>query len=191
MWARGYSVAEEKAPAAAPEAASAAPAGGAAKSSKQTLILMILAVVNMVVVAGVGFMIFTGKKKDAAEPKIEHVIKGEHETQEKEKKEEKEVIGKVIPLETFLVNLAGSKGHRVAKLNLEMEVENEAVSQEIEQRKAQIRDIIIVLLSSRTYDQVSSKEGQDGLKEEIKDTVNKFLTKGKIKQVYFTDFIYS
>ena len=184
-------MAEEKAPAAADAAAAAPASGSGAKASKQTLILMVLAVVNMVVVAGVGFMIFTGKKKDAAEPKIEHVIKGEHETQEQEQMEEKEVIGKVIPLETFLVNLAGSKGHRVAKLNLEMEVENEAVSQEIEQRKAQIRDIIIVLLSSRTYDQVSSKEGQDGLKEEIKDTVNKFLTKGKIKQVYFTDFIYS
>jgi flagellar FliL protein len=184
-------VAEEKAAAPAEAAAPAAAAPGGAKASKQTLILMILAVVNMVVVAGVGFMIFQGKKKDAAEPKIEHVIKGEHETQEKEKKEEKEVIGKVIPLETFLVNLAGSKGRRVAKLNLEMEVESEAVSSEIEQRKAQIRDIIIVLLSSQTYDQISNKDGQDQLKEQIKDTVNKFLTKGKIKQVYFTDFIYS
>lgn len=184
-------MAEEKAAAPAEAAAPAAAAPGGAKASKQTLILMILAVVNMVVVAGVGFMIFQGKKKDAAEPKIEHVIKGEHETQEKEKKEEKEVIGKVIPLETFLVNLAGSKGRRVAKLNLEMEVESEAVSSEIEQRKAQIRDIIIVLLSSQTYDQISNKDGQDQLKEQIKDTVNKFLTKGKIKQVYFTDFIYS
>ena len=184
-------MAEEKAAAPAEAAAPAAAAPGGAKASKQTLILMILAVVNMVVVAGVGFMIFQGKKKDAAEPKIEHVIKGEHETQEKEKKEEKEVIGKVIPLETFLVNLAGSKGRRVAKLNLEMEVESEAVSSEIEQRKAQIRDIIIVLLSSQTYDQISNKDGQVQLKEQIKDTVNKFLTKGKIKQVYFTDFIYS
>jgi len=185
-------VSDEKAAAPAAEVPAAAAAGApSVKASKQTLILMVLAVINMVVVAGVGFMFLQNKKKEAAEPKIEHVIKGEHETQEKEKKEEKEVIGKVVPLETFLVNLAGSKGRRVAKLNLEMEVDGEAVSTEIEQRKAQIRDIIIVLLSSQTYDQVSSKEGQDNLKEQIKDTVNKFLTKGKIKQVYFTDFIYS
>ena len=184
-------MAEEKAAPATPEAPAAAGSGAAPKASKQTLILMILAVINMVVVAGVGFLFLQAKKKDAAEPKIEHVIKGEHETQEKEKKEEKEVVNKVIPLETFLVNLAGSKGRRVAKLNMEMEVDADAVATEIEQRKAQIRDIIIVLLSSQTYDQISNKDGQDNLKEQIKDTVNKFLTKGKIKKVYFTDFIYS
>jgi flagellar FliL protein len=181
-------VAEEKA-AAAP--AEAAPAAAPAKTSKQTLILIALAVINMVVVGAVGFMLYQGRKKDSAEPKIEDVIKGEHEAQEKDKKDEKGSVGKVIPLETFVINIAGSKGRRLAKINLELDVENEAVSTEIDQRKAQIRDIIIVLLSGKTYDQISSKEGRDQLKEQIKDTVNAFLTKGKIKDVYFTDFIYS
>jgi len=148
-------------------------------------------VINMVVVGAVGFMLYQGRKKDSAEPKIEDVIKGEHEAQEKDKKDEKGSVGKVIPLETFVINIAGSKGRRLAKINLELDVENEAVSTEIDQRKAQIRDIIIVLLSGKTYDQISSKEGRDQLKEQIKDTVNAFLTKGKIKDVYFTDFIYS
>jgi len=180
-------VAEEKA-AAAPEV-SAAPATGG--SGKQNMILIALAVVNMLVVAGVGFMLFQNKKKEAAEPKIEHVIKGEHEAQEKEKHEEKAFFSKTIPLETFIVNLAGSKGRRVAKVNIELGVEGEGIATEIDQRKAQVRDIIIILLSGQTYDQVSNKEGKDHLKEQIKDTVNAFLTKGKIKEVYFTEFIYN
>ena len=61
----------------------------------------------------------------------------------------------------------------------------------IEKRKAQIRDIIIIILSSKTYDEVSTREGKDGLKSEIKDTLNAFLTKGKIVNVYFTEFIYN
>jgi len=183
-------VAEEKAAPAAetPVAPIAAPG-----NSKQTLILMLLAVINMVVVGAVGFMIYQGRKKDAAEPKIEHVIKGEAEAQEKEKdkKDEKEAGEKVIPLETFIVNLSGSKGRRVAKVNMELDMDGEGSAAEIEQRKAQIRDIIIVLLSGKNYDQVNNREGRDQLKEQIKDTVNAFLTKGKIKKVYFTDFIYN
>lgn len=169
----------------------AAPAQSGAPKSKMPIILIAIAVLNMVAMVGVGFMMLQGRKKDAAEPKIEHVIKGEHETQAKEEHEEKSFSGKIVPLETFIVNLAGSKGRRIAKVNIELELAGEKVFTEIEHRKAQIRDIIIILLSSKTYDQVSNREGKDQLREEIKDTVNSFLTQGKIKNVYFTEFIYN
>lgn len=180
-------MAEENA--AAKEAAPAAPAQG--PNSKSPILLIALAVINMLVVAGVGFMLYKGKQKDAAEPKIEHVIKGEHDAQEKESHEEKAFIGKVVPLETFIVNLSGSKGRRIAKVNMELELQGEQVQVEIDKRKAQIRDIIIIILSSKTYDAVAEREGKDSLKNEIKDTLNAFLTKGKIVNVYFTEFIYN
>lgn len=178
-------VAEEKA--AAAEAASAPSSG----SGQKPILLIALAVINMLVVAGVGFMLYQGKKKEAAEPKLEQVIKGEAEAQHKEATEEKEVVGKVIPLETFIVNLAGSKGHKVAKVNMELEVKGDHVLEEIEKRKAQVRDIIIIILSSKTYEDVSSREGKDRLRNEIKDTINSFLVQGKIANVFFTEFIYN
>ncbi len=185
-------VAEENAEA-APAAVEQIPGGSAGNSTgkKQSLFLLVLAVINILAIVGVGVMVFQGRKKDAAEPKIEDVIKGEHATEEKEKKEEKSISQKIIPLETFIVNLAGSKGRRVAKVNMELAVESENVATEIDQRRAQVRDIIIILLSGKSYDQVANKEGKDQLKEQIKDTVNAFLTKGKIKEVYFTEFIYN
>lgn len=170
-------------------AAAGAPAQGS--GSKSPILLIALAVINMLVVAGVGFMLYKGKQKEAAEPKMQDVVKGEHEAQEAEKTEEKAFMGKVIPLETFIVNLSGSKGRRIAKVNMELELQGEQVQLEIDKRKAQIRDIIIIILSSKTYDEVSTREGKDGLKNEIKDTLNAFLTKGKIHNVYFTEFIYN
>ncbi len=164
---------------------------GQGPGGKSPFLLIALAVVNMLVVAGVGFMLYKGRQKDAAEPKIEHVIKGEASAQEKEAHEEKAFIGKVVPLETFIVNLSGSKGRRIAKVNMELELQGEQVQVEIDKRKAQIRDIIIIILSSKTYDEVALREGKDGLKNEIKDTLNAFLTKGKILNVYFTEFIYN
>lgn len=179
----------EKAEAAAAAPAPAAPASGG--GGKQSLLLVALAVLNMAVVGAVGFMIWKGKQKDAAEPKIEHVIKGEHEAQQHEAHDEKVNKALVMPLETFIVNLAGSKGRRIFKVDVELEVNDKKVVDEIEQRKAQIRDIIIIILSGRTYDQISGKDGKNQLRDEIKDTVNAFLTKGKITSVFFTNFLYN
>lgn len=173
---------------AAKEAASA-PAAGPAQ--KPPFLLIILLVVNMLVVVGVGAMLYMGRKKDAAQPKVEDVIQGEKHAQDEEHAAEKSFVGKVIPLETFIVNLAGSKGRRVAKVDLQLELEGDGTAEEIEKRKAQIRDIIIILLSGKTYDEVSTREGKEQLRNEIKDTVNAFLTKGKILNVFFTDFIYN
>jgi flagellar FliL protein len=138
----------------------------------------------------VGALVYLGKKQEAAQPKIDDVIQGEAAAQKAEA-EQKEFIGKLIPLETFLVNLAGSRGRKLAKVNLELEVNSLDVQEEIEKLKPKIRDIIIIILSSKSYAQVSAKEGKDALRDEIRDQVNLFLTKGQIKRVYFTEFIYN
>lgn len=168
-------------------AASAASGGGGQKPT----LFIILAVVNMLIVAGVGFMLFQSKKKEAAEPKLEHVIKGEAAAQQEEATTDKSFVGKIVPLETFTVNLAGSKGRRLAKVNMELELEGEEVAEEIDKRKAQIRDIIIILLSSKSFEEISTAEGKNQLRDEVRDTVNAFLTKGRIKMVLFTEFIYN
>jgi flagellar protein FliL len=164
------------------------PSGG---GGQKPILFVVLIVLNMLFIAGVGFMLFKNKQKEAAEPKIEDVIHGEADTQHKEASEDKVIIGKVIPLETFIVNLSGSKGRRIAKVNMELEIDSDAVQDEIEKRKAQIRDIIIIILSSKTYEEIAERGGKDQLKEEVKDTVNGFLTKGKISNVYFTEFLYN
>jgi flagellar FliL protein len=156
---------------------------------KPTLFIM-LTIVNMAVVLGIGAMLYMGQKKKAAEPGIDHVIKGEAATQDKEAKNT-EFIGKLIPMETFLVNLAQSRGRKLAKINMEFEVSSDEVQQEIEKLKPRIRDMVIMIVSDKSLQEVSSKEGKDALREEIRNQVNLFLTKGQIKNVYFTEFIFN
>ncbi|MFZ3230834.1 MAG: flagellar basal body-associated FliL family protein [Pseudobdellovibrio sp.] len=172
---------EEKAKEVAPVAAGGSP-------GSKPIVLIILVVVNMLVVMGVGFMLWKNSKKETAT--IDQVVEGVHHD-DKVEAEQHEEVGKVIPLETFIVNLAGSKGRKVLKVNMELEVKGEDVIQEIDNRKAQIRDFIIIILSSKTYEEVSTKEGKDNLRNEIKDQVNSFLSKGKIMNVYFTELIYN
>jgi len=169
------------------------------------IILYALVVLNMLFVAGVGAMLYVSRKNDTNNAKtIDKAANGMAEAtgeggkEGKEGKEGKsktedddEFIGKMIPMETFLVNLSGNRGNKVLKVNMELEVEGERIADEIDKRKPQIRDIIIILLSSKTYAQLSSTEGKEYLRDEIRDTVNSFLTKGKIKHVHFTEFIFN
>ena len=177
-------MAEEKA-APQPESAPSANSQGS-----KPFLLIGLVVINMVVVAFVGYMIWKGRKAEEAKPGIEKAIEGENQTQVEEKAAPEDV-GKVMPLETFVVNLAGSKGRKVLKVNMELEVKGLEVEKEIETRKAQIRDFIIIILSSKSYEEVSVKDGRESLKTEIKDNINSFLSKGKILNVYITEFIYN
>jgi len=182
-------VAEEKAKA-KEEAPAAAAATTEVTAGPKPKLFMALAVFNIVVVLGVGIMLFLNKKKADQVTTIDQVVEGEAKEQAKEASEDP-FVGKFIPMETFFVNLAGSRGGKIARVTMEFEVEenNSEIVQEIERRKPQIRDIIIILLSSKTFDQVSSKEGKDNLREEIKGRLNSFLTKGKIKSILFTEFL--
>lgn len=157
------------------------------------ILLYALVVLDMLVVAGVGAMIYMGRQKEAARANdIEKAARGELEARKEESESDAEdFVGKTIPMETFLVNLSGNRGNKLLKVNLELEVENDAVAIEIDKRKPQVRDIIIILLSSKTYGQLATVDGKEFLREEIRDTVNSFLTKGKIKRVLFTEFIFN
>lgn len=178
-------VAEEKA---TKEAAAAAPVAPTSPSGSKSGLLIALVIINMAVVLGVGFLLWKNSQKPT--PTIDQVIEGVPKDN-KVDQDKLEEVGKVIPLETFIVNLAGSKGRKVLKVNMELEVKGQDIIQEIDNRKAQIRDFIIIILSSKTYEEVSTKEGKDFLRNEIKDQVNSFLSKGKIMNVYFTELIYN
>lgn len=178
-------MAEEDNQQAAPAAASAL-----GKKEKPTLFI-ILAVINMLIVAGVGIMLHLDTKAKEEKTTIDDVVQGEKEVMDKEAKEEEQFIGKLIPMETFLVNLADTGGGKLMKINMSLEVAQGEVQEEIEKRKPQIRDIILILLSAKTHGQVSTTDGKNLLRDEIKNTVNSFLTKGKVNRVLFTEFYFN
>lgn len=204
-----YRVTEKLESGVAEEAAkeSQAPQESGGKSGGKPIILYALVVINMLVVAGVGAMVYMGKQKEAEQAQAidkaangmtkDAAQAGEHGEaagpggEDHGDSEAEEFIGKMIPMETFLVNLSGNRGNKLLKVNMELEVEGKSIAEEIDKRKPQIRDIIIILLSSKTYAQLSSAEGKEFLREEVRDTVNSFLTKGKIKRVHFTEFIFN
>lgn len=162
----------------------------APSSGQKPTLFIILAVFNMLVVGAVGAMIYMGKKADEKSEGLDAIQRGEQQARDFER-DNPQFIGELIPLETFLVNLAGSRGQKLVKINMELEVNSFEVQTEIDVLKPKIRDMIILIVSSKSYEQVSTSEGKDELRREIRDKVNLFLTKGQINRVYFTEFIYN
>jgi flagellar FliL protein len=98
-------------------------------------------------------------------------------------------LGKIFPLEPFVVNISDRDRDRFLKLKTEIELSSNDVAAELEQRLPQIRDLIISLLGAKSFDEVRTIEGKNFLREEMLLRINSLLVTGKAKAVYFTEFV--
>ena len=72
---------------------------------------------------------------------------------------------------------------------MDLELENQEMETEISQRLPQVRDSILMILPSKRFDDISSMDGKVALRGEILETLNGFLTQGKITKIYFKEFV--
>jgi flagellar protein FliL len=161
-------------------------AGGGNKK----LFIIIGAAVAVAVILGAVVFMFMGKsdkkeKGNKDEAKVENKAEGHGgEASGKEA-----AVSNIYPLEPFIVNIYDGQELRYLKVKIEMEMVGAGVKSEIDARLAPIRDSILVLLSSKTLQDIQDVQGKNQLKEEIMGAINKNIPPGKIAKVYFTDFV--
>ena len=105
------------------------------------------------------------------------------------KVEESVNLGVMFPLDPFIVNLAGSAGKRFLKVTISLELSTPEVHAELKENIQKVTDSILVLLSSKSFEDVYSVRGKFKLKDEVVTRVNRFLVVGHVKDAYFTEFI--
>jgi flagellar FliL protein len=195
------SAAEEKS-----ESAPAASDGGG--GSKLVLILTGVNVLATLAMIGILFVSF---QKEKSKPSVDDIsVKSQAEGKEAKKegeggehgggehggggkKEEKKPsaeFGKMVTLEQFTVNLStpGSVNPKFVRVNVSLQVPNEESEQEVNSKMPQVRNTIIDLFNSKRPSDLSTAEGRDYLKEEIRNAINGFMVTGKVKGVFFTNF---
>ncbi|MBA1437745.1 MAG: flagellar basal body-associated protein FliL [Epsilonproteobacteria bacterium] len=162
------------------------------KSSNLLLIIIIVVLILIIILGAIAFLFIGG---DGEEP-VQQV-----QQQEKPKNVKKrsyaqdeslrslDDIGILYPLDTFTVNLKSDSGRRFLKTTISLELEGEELSMELDAKSAVLRDRIIRILSSKTLEEVSSKKGKAKLSQQIVDTLNSMITDGRIKGIYFTEFV--
>jgi flagellar protein FliL len=149
-------------------------------------IKLILIVVGVLALAGGGYFAYTNFfQEEVVEKSAE-----EGEGSDGERAEELPPgIGVMVTMDPFVVNLAGSEGKRFLKLTTTLELSSPEVNPEFEENLQKITDSILVLLSSKSFEDVYSVQGKFKLKDEITTRVNRFLVVGHVKDAYFTEFI--
>jgi len=115
--------------------------------------------------------------------------KTESEPESGEKHAQPAKPGVMFDLDPFIVNLADQPEIRYLKIVVKLEVESEVVATDLSARVAQVRDTVLVLLSSKDVNSVRTPQGKFQLRDEITQRVNGLLPKPGVRAAYFTDFV--
>jgi flagellar protein FliL len=203
------------APAAAPDAAAkdgdTAPAA-AKGGSKKTLIIIIAAVVVALAAGGAGMWFFMGKGHADEEVTADADEGEEAEAQEHDAKDSKKAKGKskkdkkgkkaepkapalYVKYEPpFVVNFDAKGVMRFLQISMEVMTRDAPTSEVIKLHEPKIRNNMLMLLGSQTYETLSSMEGKEGLRKQALETIAKVVEEeggeGKeVEDLYFTSFV--
>ena len=158
------------------DAAEQPEAGG----SKKKLIIIIAAAVVLLIGIGVGvFMFMGGEEEKEISP----------EQQQAELAMQAKQVGPMVNIDTFIVNIIDDEESRFLKAAITLELSTPDGAAEITERMPQIKDTILLLVGNKTFSELQDLQGKIQLRAELINRINSVLVRGKVKRIYFTDFV--
>ena len=149
-----------------------------AGSMKKTIVLGLLGVLLLGGGGGAAWFFMGGTNDE----------EGKH-AQKTNGEEHGEEPGPVMELDPFLLNLADRDEIRFLKVSIKLELDRPEEKTDFQNKVPAIRDALLVLLSSKESQLLRTVNGKRRIREEIMTRVNGVMNKGKILNVFFTDFI--
>ena len=149
------------------------------KKKSKKILFMILGVALLVLGAG-GYFAYT---KFLAPPPPPIEKPAEHPA------EAGETVGEIIDLEPFVVNLADPKGNRYLKMKISLEVESLEMSERVKKVTPKLRDTVIMMLTSLSFEEVMTPEGKLRIRDELLERFSRITKPDKIKNLYFSEFV--
>ena len=144
-----------------------APKGGKSK-------MMIFVIIGVVILLGaVGFAAYLYGQKTAQKAPGEEV--------ELEETATSEGVGPMVDVSDFIINIIDKNETRYLKAAITLELENEEMVLEVNERMAQIRDSVLLLIGNKTFAELSDLQGKLQWRAEIMLRLNKRFKKGKVK----------
>jgi len=196
------------APAAAPEAAAKEgekAAAAPAKGGKSKLLIIIAAAVLVLGAGGGGAWFFM--HKNAADEEATADSGEEHEADAKDTKKakgKKDKKGKAAEPKLpalyvkyeppFVVNFDAKGVMRFLQVSMEAMTRDAHTEELIKQNEPKIRNNMLLLLGSQTYDAISTMEGKEELRKKALEIIAKVVDEEggeakKVEDIYFTSFV--
>jgi len=149
--------------------------------NKKLLLIVLLGL--LVVGGGAGFFFMSGG--DAGKK----VKADEHADAEAEHEPDPKIAGPVLDLDPFVLNLADHDHLRYLKVSIKLQLDRPQEETDFTDKLPAIRDALLVLLTSKESRSLRTIDGKMLVRDEIGGRVNTIMKKGKIQQVFFTEFI--
>jgi len=156
-----------------------APAAEKKSGSRRTLVLAIGALVVLIAAGGGAYWFLKGRTAEAAAAQPEAA------------KEDKGPGG-IVPLDTFVVNLADPSGSRYLRTNIALVVDDEEHAKELTENavaKMRVRSAVLELLAQQSADALVTPEGKSELKKAIAERASKAAEDTHIGDVLFSEFV--
>lgn len=99
------------------------------------------------------------------------------------------LIGPMVNIEPFIINILDPNGTRYLKAAITLEVKDPKAVDDINQRMPQLQDAILLLVGNKTFNELSDLQGKMQLRSELLERLNKILTAGSVRKIYFTEFV--
>ena len=146
---------------------------------------VILAVV-VILMAGLAFVVVSKFLAPGGAPG-KQAAKQEQKSHEDE--EHEKGSGEIFMVEELLVNPTGTSGTRYLSASIGLEVPNHDAVLHLEEKKLQIRDLLINILSSRTVEQLTNAAEREEMRRDIAERLNQVLAPDEVLAVYFVDYV--
>ncbi len=103
---------------------------------------------------------------------------------------ERPEMGVLVNLEDIVVSLVSdSRTPRYLRININVEVPNQVIAEVVSTRLPQLRDLVIMTLSDKTPEDISTPEGKKGLRDEIFRRMDEKMPEGTLMNIYFSDMV--
>ncbi|MDX8384832.1 MAG: flagellar basal body-associated FliL family protein [Ghiorsea sp.] len=163
---------------------------GAEKKSSGSMLQIINLVLLLLVLAVGGFVAWKMMAMDTAPAAQEDVVETT-DTKIPEPEEEDTGLPPIfLDIADITINLADAETSRFLRAKIKLEIRTEEDKIKVEQNLIKINDMVITLLSSKTFSEIRTPQGKYELKEDLVYRINRLVGKGKpVKNLYFTDFV--
>ena len=160
------------------------------KKKRPMLLIIIVAVVCIGVSIGAAIFLMGGSEGEATEEVVESE-QGAEETQEGAVASKEAFYFSLDP--AFVVNFQGKSRARFLQVTIDGVTREEIIKQEVTKHLPQIRNNIVLLLSSKTYDDLITPAGKEKAREEVLSEIQKIMEAETgnpgVENIFFTSFV--
>lgn len=92
-------------------------------------------------------------------------------------------------LDNLVLNPAGSNGSRFLLLSVAIEANAAATVETFKSRDAELRDIVLTALGTKTVDELTDMSNREAFKADLTKSIDEHFGKKAVKRLYFPQFV--